>query len=934
MSLLDKLKSYISNDTKRDISDLDLYTSNEMDDSDYVVNLSKDRGKITEKNILGSRRVISQPAINEDELYAGNYPRGLMTNNDGVIHLGVDSVHNKVAGVEIDIDNYAHTALFGETGGGKSTMMKNMCLQLAEQGNGFCFFDPKADGDAEELVQKLPENRLDDVVYLKLPNDFDTSINFNPLSPEVVNDSTVEGRSELVSDLMGGLNGAIMEQIYDTISYSMIRSREDFTIIDIHAVTSNMSVLEKFDEYTDTELRDEFKSESVSKLVEKEEEEFQSLQRRLFGLVIKESIREIIATRENDISFKDLVNNDKILIVETDENEMGREIIGVLNGLIVNNLFEACGRSTTNDDYYVFADEFPNIIKNADISVGDIFRLGRSRKFHMVIASQDIGSVKKSASSQDDNVDAMINNLKTPISYAVGNKASSGVADMFTSTESVEITGKQLEALPDFTAYLEIPSENESRAPPRIDAFPPFPPRRTIKDAKQVIRQSNKRYGSENVNYNSVSETVHPILSGKDVVNNSDIIEAVDLATRYDKANKTDIPDGYASRDTIDLILKEFPYVNIDEINIDEMFESIITREKSDTAKNYIETTRHNSEIIYSLNGQGDDELSSIRSSGESVTGGSDYHRLMVQELPLLLAPHGIGVTVPSQGSGEEMPDARGFVFEDSESRPFKNQLDVGSQFPIEVEKETMTSKKQRGIKNLRKAFNDDSFVLFVGDDKKIGDNIENIMSEPSFRTLSNIRFSERGSKYYNGDALKTDDYLPLRSTKNKSDKQDRWYSAPDGRVLLIHQDNTGTSVVTTSYDKPEDFADWKPDDFDAVAEKHDGMWVIDGKEYRKPSEINSADIPYRHIKKPFIPEVEFENGVPSENDYGVLIISENDEEPLLYSNGTMDLISEATDEDIQNMTDDDSTDDTENDTTDDTENDNMTEDDDFKSLF
>jgi len=61
---------------------------------------------------------------------------------------------------------FRHIWITGTTGYGKTTELLNMMVQWAYAGHGFTYFDPKG-RDSRELLRKLPENRLEDVVWIE-----------------------------------------------------------------------------------------------------------------------------------------------------------------------------------------------------------------------------------------------------------------------------------------------------------------------------------------------------------------------------------------------------------------------------------------------------------------------------------------------------------------------------------------------------------------------------------------------------------------------------------------------------------------------------------------------------------------------------------------------------------------------------------------------
>ena len=66
-------------------------------------------------------------------------------------------------------ERFQHTYVVGQTGTGKSTWLKNSFLQDIHAGFGACYFDFHG-GDAEWLLDRIPEDRIGDVAYID-PND-------------------------------------------------------------------------------------------------------------------------------------------------------------------------------------------------------------------------------------------------------------------------------------------------------------------------------------------------------------------------------------------------------------------------------------------------------------------------------------------------------------------------------------------------------------------------------------------------------------------------------------------------------------------------------------------------------------------------------------------------------------------------------------------
>jgi hypothetical protein len=78
-----------------------------------------------------------------------------------------------------ELDRLRHFYIIGQTGTGKTTLMKNMIVQDMEAGAGVCFIDPHGT-DIEDILSAVPPGREDDVIYFD-PSRFDSVVGLNML---------------------------------------------------------------------------------------------------------------------------------------------------------------------------------------------------------------------------------------------------------------------------------------------------------------------------------------------------------------------------------------------------------------------------------------------------------------------------------------------------------------------------------------------------------------------------------------------------------------------------------------------------------------------------------------------------------------------------------------------------------------------------------
>src|SRR3989344_7291317 len=104
-----------------------------------------------------------------------------------------------------DDDRRRHLYTIGQTGTGKSTLMKAMLRQDIENGRGICLIDPHGEF-AEFALSIIPKNRIDDVIYFD-PGDIERPMGLNMLE---IDPKHPEQKTRVIDELFG-----IFDKLYD-----------------------------------------------------------------------------------------------------------------------------------------------------------------------------------------------------------------------------------------------------------------------------------------------------------------------------------------------------------------------------------------------------------------------------------------------------------------------------------------------------------------------------------------------------------------------------------------------------------------------------------------------------------------------------------------------------------------------------------------------
>src|SRR4030042_4667998 len=121
---------------------------------------------------------VETPTISWTRAKKGEPPINLPTSEANIIGETIFRDTNVRFGIKRD-DRRKHMYIIGKTGTGKSTLIKNMIIQDMRAGEGVAVLDPHGQL-IDELLEFVPENRLDDVVIFN-PADADYPVSLNML---------------------------------------------------------------------------------------------------------------------------------------------------------------------------------------------------------------------------------------------------------------------------------------------------------------------------------------------------------------------------------------------------------------------------------------------------------------------------------------------------------------------------------------------------------------------------------------------------------------------------------------------------------------------------------------------------------------------------------------------------------------------------------
>jgi len=369
-------------------------------------------------------------------------------------------------------DRRRHLHIIGQTGVGKSVLQENLAYQDMMDGRGFAFVDPHGDS-VEALLSKVPKERVEDVVYFN-PSDMDNPIGLNMFefdSPDQ-KDFLVQ---EAISMLYGlydpghtGIVGPRLEHIFRNCALLLMSDPNGGTFIDIPKLLIDEEFMKSKLKYvTDQQVLDFWTKEFPASQKSSEAGEVISWVVSKFGpFISNDAMRNIIGQQKSGFNFSDIMDNNKILLVNLSKGKMG-DLNSKLLGIIFVMKFQAAAMARANmpeeerKDFTMYVDEFQNF---ATDSFETILSEARKYRLSLVLGNQFMTQLK------EDLREAIIGNVGTTITGRIGITDAEIMVKRYTPVFDAE----DLTKLPNHESVVVAQIEGVPSAPFSMSWIPPM----------------------------------------------------------------------------------------------------------------------------------------------------------------------------------------------------------------------------------------------------------------------------------------------------------------------------------------------------------------------------------------------------------------------------------------------------------------------------
>ncbi len=411
------------------------------------------------------------------------------------LYLGDSDYRGQIVPIYIkDADRRRHMYIVGQTGVGKSVFMSNLIIQDIKNGKGCCIIDPHGDL-VEVILGNIPDERKDDVIV------FDPGDTSRPLGMNMLEFFNPEQKTLVINEVIN-----IFDKLYDlrkTGGPMFEQYLRNTILLMMEDVESGSSLMEVSKVLSDEEFRRYKLSKSTNQVIRdfwlKEAHKAGGeaalanmvpyVTSKLTQFVANDIMRPIVAQQQSSFNFRQVMDENKILLVNLSKGKIGEMNSNLLGLIVVSKLLIAAlsrvdEAEDKRSDFYLYIDEFQNFLTD---SIAVILSEARKYKLNLVVAHQYINQLVKDGDTKIR--DAVFGNVGTKVAFRVGPEDAEFLdkqfAPVFTQYDLINIPKQQ--------AYIKLLVDNQN--PPAFN-FRPAPPQSGDRNRATIIRElSRMKYG-------------------------------------------------------------------------------------------------------------------------------------------------------------------------------------------------------------------------------------------------------------------------------------------------------------------------------------------------------------------------------------------------------------------------------------------------------
>ncbi len=385
-------------------------------------------------------------------------------------------------------DRRRHFYIVGQTGTGKTSLLRDLIRQDIQEGRGVGVIDPHGDL-IEATLANIPKERVEDVVLFE-PFDLERPMGLNMLEYD-----TPEQKDFAVSEMLAIFHklfppeiiGPMFEHYMRNAMLALMADRkEPGTLVEIPRIFTDDEFMEyKMKNVTDSFVRSFWLKEWRQTTGETKSDMLGYVVSKVGRFVENEAMRNIIGQSNSGFDLAEIIDEGKIFLANLSKGLTGEINSSLLGLILVSKMQMAAMRRARipedqRKDFYLYIDEFQNFTTDSIVTI-----LSEARKYrlNLILAHQYIPQLKEEIRN------AVIGNVGTIAVFRVGANDAEFLEKQF----EPEFSRFDLVNLDNFTLIIKMMIENKISSPFKVQSVMPQKGNPEIVEA--IKKLSKLKYG-------------------------------------------------------------------------------------------------------------------------------------------------------------------------------------------------------------------------------------------------------------------------------------------------------------------------------------------------------------------------------------------------------------------------------------------------------
>jgi len=383
------------------------------------------------------------------------------------------------------VDRRRHLYIVGKSGVGKTKLLELMIRQDITYGHGVCLIDPHGDV-IDAMMDYVPKERVEDVCIID-PGDVDFPASFNPLAnvDPMFKFQLTQGLIEVLQKQFGANWTPRLEHVFRFTCLALL-DYPHATMRGMISMLTDRNYRQKVVEYITDDMVKRFFAIEFADWSEKfDTDAIIPLVNKLGQFLSDPLLRNIFGQKQNKIDISELMNQEKIILINLSKGRLGEENSSFLGSMFLTKIKQAGMERAAipekdRKDFYLYVDEFQNVVTQTFENI-----LSEARKYalNLTIAHQYVGQILPKVHQ------AVLGNCGSVITFRIGGedavKMKPEFAPLFDVKDMINL------AVGEF--YIKMTIDGESYDPFSAETLRILPPTHPSY-REEVIASSRMKY--------------------------------------------------------------------------------------------------------------------------------------------------------------------------------------------------------------------------------------------------------------------------------------------------------------------------------------------------------------------------------------------------------------------------------------------------------